>query len=175
MATPPYITTAQLKTRLAAALSKAEGDLISKWTQIITDALAAGYRDIRQGVMNPKLGYTQDQLDAWDDNASYVMDQSLFWALVNGAGLSGYDPSTYNKLDHRAEMAKPGFVIFIAGVPAVPGAISGGTATGVLGGQIIQGTGGVDLCTTFRTQAERRREMGQYGAGTGPFLEGWSG
>jgi hypothetical protein len=154
----PYVSSATIKTKLADRLHKLEADLDARWDSIITDSIAAAYRDIRARMMNPTLGYTQAQLDAWDDRVSYSVDQTLFWCFVNGAGLDGYSDQDYSKLDHRKELENPGFTMFSGGVIVEPGIIAAGNGS-IYSGDICQRSGGVDIHSTFRTEADRWAAM----------------
>jgi len=83
------------------------------------------------------------------------MDQSLFWAFVEGSGLADYSDRDYNKLDHRKEVEDAKFALLINSVPVLPGQANDGTAS-VLGGNMSTTTGDVSKQSTFRTQKERR-------------------
>ena len=75
-----FITSGQLKTRVANALKVDENDLPGNWDQTIEDAATDAYREIVGKLM--ARGFTQAQIDAWDRGAEFQRDIGLFWNLV---------------------------------------------------------------------------------------------
>jgi hypothetical protein len=161
----PWVTTVDVKGRLTDMLSV--GTLVPRWDSIIGDAISDGYRDLRTRLIS--RGYTEGQLDAWDDRISYNRDQALFWCFVKGAGLGGYSDQDYSKLDHRKELENPELGISIGGTIVLPGA-----AADV--GSVIVGTlvidAGPDENSTYRTQSDRREIWGSGGLNEyGPWIQ----
>lgn len=98
-----FITDAQLKTQLAAALKLASSaSLPVGWDDIIAKSNLAAYQTIVAKLSG--RGYTAAQIAGWDQGAEFNTDIGLFWCLVKGAGLHGNDPTFINKLDRRAEL-----------------------------------------------------------------------
>jgi hypothetical protein len=79
-----FVTDAQVKTSVAAALHKAAADLDSFWSDLITDANTAAYDQISSRFIN--LGYSQAQIDAWDRGATFQKFLARYQALIDGAG-----------------------------------------------------------------------------------------
>lgn|GEM_PF-5902160 len=79
-----FVTDAQVKTSVAAALHKASADLPSFWTDIITDANVAAYDDICGHFLD--LGFTQAQVDSWDRGVTFNKFLARYQALIDGAG-----------------------------------------------------------------------------------------
>src|ERR1044072_2256055 len=146
-----WITPAMVKSRIADRLSKDIDKLPPKWDGICADADNAGYSDL---VSRLRLkGYTQAQLDMWDDRVRYNVDQALYWALVNGGVGAGYDDKEINKLDHRGEIDKDQIAVMIGGAIVLPGE-TGQVGGSVHGGDIAMGFGNVSGASTFRTQRD---------------------
>jgi hypothetical protein len=99
-----FTSTAILATRLANHLKLAGGsaDLADFWTNIISDSLNSAYLDIVSALM--ARGYTKAQVDAWDRGSEFETDIGLYWCLVKGAGLHGYDSTYIKLLDRRKEL-----------------------------------------------------------------------
>jgi hypothetical protein len=117
-----FITQAEVKARLAATLKLASpADLAPYWDQITADALAAGWADI-QSVLFAR-GFSSAQINAWTAGRAYQSDQSLFWCLVNGAGIATenatYDDKFVKRLDRREEL-KNVPILDASGEPITP-------------------------------------------------------
>ena len=97
-----FITDATLTTKVAGILKLAEADLPSYWTVIIADANLSAYQDIVGHLL--RRGFTKAQIDTWDRGAEFQKDIGLFWCLVKGAGLHGYDDKFIRLLDRRKEL-----------------------------------------------------------------------
>jgi hypothetical protein len=97
-----FLPNAQLKTRLAAMLKYDEASLPDYWDVIIADANESAYGSIISHFLN--RGFTQSQIDAWDQGEEYQRDIGLFWCLVKGGGLHNYDPTFVKLLDRRNEL-----------------------------------------------------------------------
>jgi hypothetical protein len=150
-----WITPAQIKARIADRLSMVVTALPPKWDGICADAVSAGYSDI---VTRLRVkGYTQAQIDVWDDRIRYLTDQAVFWACVNGGIAAGYDDKEFNKLDHRKELEGTTLAIMIGGAIVLPGE-AGGIGGSVLGGRLALDNGNVSGPSTFRTQRDRRAQ-----------------
>jgi hypothetical protein len=97
-----FIDSAELTTILEGALKVSAGALPDYWAKIVTDALASAYRDIRGALI--QRSFTAAQVDAWDRGAEYQRDIGLYWCLVRGAGMHGYDDRFIKMLDRRKEL-----------------------------------------------------------------------
>ena len=62
-----------------------------------------GWRDVSNLLRG--RGYTDAQLDGWDDRVSYNLDQSLFWAYIEGGGPAEQSERDVKELDHRKQLA----------------------------------------------------------------------
>lgn len=152
MASP--VTTADLQQMVADDLHKGDkAALKSRWIAICTRSVERGWRDLKNRLL--VRGYTDAQIEAWDDKVSFTQDQSLFWAFVEGSGLADYSDRDYNKLDHRKEVEDAKFLLVIGGIPVVPGQTDAGYGA-VIGGIMTLSEGEVSEYSTFRTQKDRR-------------------
>lgn len=105
-----YITDAELKTALAPILRKASAAEINPlWGNIVPDANVAAYNEIIGRLTD--RGFTVAQIDSWARNDEFNRDIGLFWALVKGAGLDGYDDKWIERLDRREELDTVAVVI----------------------------------------------------------------
>lgn len=105
-----YITDAELKTALAPVLRKASvHDLNPLWDGIVPDANEAAYNEIIGRLTN--RGYSVAQIDQWARRYEFNRDIGLFWCLVKGAGLDGYDDKWIDRLDRREELDEVTIVI----------------------------------------------------------------
>jgi hypothetical protein len=97
------VTTDDIKARVADALHlPGAGSLQPWWTEVCADALDAALADIRGALAG--RGYTRVQLDAWPQLDPWVRDQALYWALVRGGALEGFDDKFVKALDHREQV-----------------------------------------------------------------------
>lgn len=98
----PFLTDNELKQKLADMIGVDVSALPARFTGIVADANAAAYLDI----VDPFVarGFTRGQVDAWDRGAEYQRDIGLFWCLLKGGGLVGYDPTLIKLLDRRGEL-----------------------------------------------------------------------
>ncbi len=114
----PYITDAQLKEAVAAALGTTAADLAAdQWDPIIAGANFSAANDIVQALT--LLGHSVTNIDAWDQAADFNRDLGTFWALARGAGLGAYNAPQLKALDRRDELRKMTALI-IGGVPVAP-------------------------------------------------------
>lgn len=99
-----FITNTQLTAMVAAQLKKAVADVNASaaWPLIIAQALIDSYGDIRRALVT--RGYSQTQIDAWDDGATFQTSQGCYWALARGGSLDGYSMETVKFFDRRAEL-----------------------------------------------------------------------
>ena len=92
-------------------------DLPARWADIVKDANQMAVADITNILTNK--GYTQAQVDAFDDRASVNRKLGLWYALTLGNPLGNYPDKLLDKLDPREFLAASG-TIRIAGVPTGP-------------------------------------------------------
>lgn len=100
-----FITDAQLKARVEGLLKVESGTLYTSapyWQAIVEDSRVAAYNEIVSAMAT--RGYTIGQIDSWDRGAEFEKDLGLFWSLVKGAGLHGYDDKFIARLDRREEL-----------------------------------------------------------------------
>ena len=97
-----FKTDQDIRNRLAGLLKQEQDQVPGYWDPIVSDSNAAGYNEIVTKLV--ARGYSKAQVDAWDRGAEFEIDIALFWCLVKGAGLHGYDDKFINKLDRRAEL-----------------------------------------------------------------------
>lgn len=79
-----FVTDAEVKASVAAALAKEPSALESKWTTLIADANTAAYDQICHRFI--LQGYSQAQIDAWDRGATFQKFLARYQALIDGAG-----------------------------------------------------------------------------------------
>lgn len=155
----PYIVAADVKQDVADCLHKDVAKLKPLWDRITADAVIDGYTDVRNRLLIK--GFTDAQVDAWDDRVRYTRDQSLFWALTKGANFGEYSDRDINKLDHRKELESPFLIaISINGAMQKPGATVGGP---VQSGTVVTQSDGVDYGTTFGLKVNRWGGKNEYG------------
>lgn len=87
---------------LADTLKVAVEDLDDAWGRIARDAEAAARAEVRGRLL--ARGCTAAQADGWDRLAEYARDIGLYFALVRGAGLHGYEDKWVARLDRRGEL-----------------------------------------------------------------------
>lgn len=158
----PYITTGTLLDAIAQGLKKGDAAALKPyWTPIAVRCVERGWRDIRNALAGKK-GYTEAQLDGWDDRVSYNLDQSLFWAYIEGGGPADQAENDIKALDHRKELAGEDFLIAVNGVYVTPGAEVGSGANMAAGDLTIQAQG-IDYGTTFGLGVFRDAGSNEYG------------
>ena len=79
-----FVTDAQVKDSVAAALHTTAATLEAHWTQCVTDANTAAYDEIVGHFLD--LGYSIDQIDSWDRGATFQKFLARYQALIDGAG-----------------------------------------------------------------------------------------
>ncbi len=132
MALGPYISDADLKDAVAAALGTSAASLPSLWDDIIPGANASATNDIASTLIGK--GYSSSDVAAWDQVRSFAADLGVFWALTRGAGLGGYSAPQLKTLDRREELKLMAFIIIDGEPVAAPApntAAVGGISSGV--------------------------------------------
>ncbi len=130
-----YVSDAVLLQDVADSLTSTgeTSDLPPKWTRIVADANQMAVGDLTMLLIGK--GYTQADIDAWDDRAACNRKLGVWYALTMGNPLGNYPDKFLENLDPRKMLAEAG-AIRIAGVPKSPGVgesdvggISYGTST----------------------------------------------
>jgi hypothetical protein len=106
------ITDTVLKTALASMLKVGIDAMHAYWDGIIRDSNNAAWGEIQRRLT--ARGFTANQIASWEDSAEFNRDIGLFWCLVKGAGLHGYDDKFIKLLDRRAELLE----VQLASLPA---------------------------------------------------------
>ena len=119
MPLPTYVSDAALLQDVADSLTSTgnAAELPPKWQRIAADANQSAVADITSILVNK--GYTQAQIDAADDRASWNRKLGLWYALTVGNPLGNYPDKMLDKLDPREFLATAG-AIRIGGVPTRP-------------------------------------------------------
>lgn len=96
-----WLTADEAKAAVAAALHAAgysglaaEG---SFWSEIIPKAASTAQQDILSVLLG--RGFTLSQINSWDGQADCHRQQTVYWALVEGQGLLGLDPTLVQLVD----------------------------------------------------------------------------
>lgn len=116
----PWITDAELKDALAAALGVDPTELVIKWDTIIPTANRKAGADISS--LLAAKGYTASQLDAWDWRKEYNTDQGVFWCGVDGSSLINVGIEEVKMRDRREDIKK--LTPTSNGIPMFPAATS---------------------------------------------------
>lgn len=101
---PGFVTDNELTAIVTASLKKAAADMAtlangdaSYWPTLIADANLAAYNEIVGRLV--ARGYTKTQIDTWDRGAEVQKKIGLYWSLVEGGALDGFDDKWVNKLE----------------------------------------------------------------------------
>jgi hypothetical protein len=117
---PGFLSDAQMKNEVAAALRKDPADLgVPPWDAIITRANQDAYGDILRRLAN--RGFTKAEIDQWDDGPGFQSRLGCFWALLRGGGPAAADEAflgVVRALDCRKELDT--CAVLIGGAIAVP-------------------------------------------------------
>lgn len=140
----PWITNDQLKQSVADILKKDVATLAAYWTSFIASANQDAANDITSILMGK--GFTQAQINAWDNRVTYNNDIALYLALVKGGALADYDQTTIDKLDRRKMLTEAG-AIMINGEIVSPGGAD--TGAGAAGGVIDDSNYRINMNTHF--------------------------
>lgn len=111
-----FITDADLKQYLADTLKVDMGTMPTAWGRIVTAANSAAFLDIRGGLI--RRGYRAADILNWDRGAEFNRDIGLYWCLVRGAGLHGYDDRFIKCFDRRKELTE--VLVELGGDPQPP-------------------------------------------------------
>lgn len=126
----PWITTDQLLEAIADEITKPVDELAGYWTTRAQRAVQLGYSDLKNVLL--LRGYTQEQLDAWDDREAYSIDQSLYRVMRRADAVAG-NRNNYDDLDHRKELAEATAISISGDAVAPPGNTEvGGLSYGTL-------------------------------------------
>lgn len=112
----PFLTDAAMKQIVADSLKVEIATLPTVWDRIVTGANATAYLDVRGCLL--RRGFEATEIDAWDRGAEFQRDLGLYWSLVRGAGLHGYDDRWVGKLDRRKELED--VLVETSGAPQAP-------------------------------------------------------
>ncbi len=122
-----FLTSDQAIQSVADALkARSVAELLTNapnWSGIIQAAQRSAYQDIVGRLI--KRGFILAQIVSWDRGAEFELDLTKYWSLVNGGGLSGYDPTFIKMLDRRKELDD--VMVSVNGVYIVPGQTQPGT------------------------------------------------
>lgn len=158
----PWITTAELRTALKDTLHVEDVELETFWAGIITRCVDRGYVDLKNYLM--ALGYSMAQLDAWDDRKIYTLDQSLYFAYIEGGGpedQSDRDMKRFDRITLLMKMESNVVALSIGGVMVKPGGEGSGAMVG--SGRMEIHNAGIDYGTSFGLVVNRRNGKNQYG------------
>lgn len=115
----PWIDDATLLADVANSLGVDDPTgLPPRWSQIVRDANANAAADLTNILRN--AGYTQAQIDTWDDRISYNRRLGVVYALTLGAPLSDVPMDKLETLDPRPMLKETPLTISIGGVPTAP-------------------------------------------------------
>lgn len=99
-----FVTDNDLTTVVVAALKKSLADLTtlangdaSYWPTLISDANLAAYNEIVGRLV--ARGYLKTQIDTWDRGVEVQKKIGLYWSLVEGGALDGFDDKWTDKLE----------------------------------------------------------------------------
>ena len=129
MAQTPFLTDAELTTALVNVLRQTEGTLPPAWGEIIAASNQSAYLDIRGALLS--RGFEASQIDQWARGREFNLDIGLYWCLVKGAGLHGYDDRWAERLDRRKELYAV-LVELSTGTPQAPTGDPGGVSSGCI-------------------------------------------
>jgi hypothetical protein len=131
-----FITDSQLLDLIAAALKVGGGQaaLVATapyWSTLASEANTAAYNEIVARLT--ARGFTPAQIAAWDRGAEFQKNIGLYWALVKGGALDGFDDRFIRALnqyvaDVRDVLVTNGGVWQVTG--DTPGTVSTGAFTG---------------------------------------------
>lgn len=114
----PYLTDAALESKAHDRLGLAASeDLPDRYASVVTDANTAAYQDIRRALL--RRGFTQAQIDAWDDRVEFNRDIGLYWIFAGQPNQSA-DDTWIEKLNRREELET--VAVMIDGEVVEPGA-----------------------------------------------------
>jgi hypothetical protein len=170
----PWIADADLLAAISQGIKKpltGEGGLRDYWTPIATRCVNRGYMDVRNALV--AKGFTLAQLDAWDDRVQYNLDQSLYWAYIEGGGPADQSERDIKELNRAKQInaTDQQFAIMINGAMVTPGGT--GEAGGVGTGRLTLTTGAVDAYNTFGLRRRRTGQANQYGDAPDDDLYQW--
>jgi hypothetical protein len=157
----PWVSEVDVKQAVADTIKKDVSALAAYWDRIVSRSVNRAYTDLRNFLIG--RGFTAAQLDAWDDNRQYNLDQALYFSYVEGAGPEDQTDRDMRRFDRVSALMKEEdpLTLMISGVLQGPGAGEGSTSIG--GGSITQAADGVDYGNVFGTRAGRQGGYNQYG------------
>ncbi len=126
-----YYTDSQILQALANRLNvTSAGQLPARWNEIVSSTHSTAYREILGKLL--ARGFSQAQVDAWDDLATYERELSMFLALSEAGTEASYEADTLRTLDRRRDLLT--VELFIGGVwqqpAASPNSLPGQAMTG---------------------------------------------
>lgn len=117
---PPWITPSDVLARIADDLDKPVNKITANWTSKVRDAIEFASNEIV--MLLARMGYSSDQMDAWDRNREYSLAIALWWVYTRGNVPRGTPDGDFKPIDRRPELTveNPNFMFTIAGVPQFP-------------------------------------------------------
>jgi hypothetical protein len=97
-----YLTDADIRTAVAATLGVDADGLADKWAECIAEGHATAVGQLAS--FAAARGFTAGPPAAWAAGPGYERYQSVYWALVEGAGLFAYDDRWVEKLNRLKEL-----------------------------------------------------------------------
>jgi hypothetical protein len=122
----PFLTDPDCLQAVADLLKADVPSLPSYWPGVVAAAHVSAFQEI-QGRLIAR-GYTPAQVLQWDRGPELEKSLTIFWALTNGGGLSGYDDKFIRMYDRRKELDT--VVVALNGVWTRPGDTPGQVSTG---------------------------------------------
>lgn len=94
----PWITDANVKTRVGAILHISSSNLITLWDTVIADCNQSAHDWIVSKLAN--RGFTLAQMNSWDRRVEFNRQLALYMSLVNGTTAESYDDKWPEKLKY---------------------------------------------------------------------------
>ena len=115
----PYITDDQLLTALGGALYKTDPSTLAIDANTLHSANVFAYQQIVGAMLT--RGFSQGQVDSWDQAIEYSTHLALYWCFTYGGVPFGGEAAQKDKFDRRKELKD--CPLFIGGVMQFPGAV----------------------------------------------------
>lgn len=122
-----FLTDSDIQARLAAVLKVDQADLDPYWVGVlIPDCHLNAYNEIVTRLS--ARGFSMSAITSWDRGKEFESAISLYWLLVQGAGLHDYSDQAVKALDRRGELDK--ILLTTGGAEIVPDITNEGKTIG---------------------------------------------
>lgn len=130
----PWVTDADIKATVAAAVGVEVADLADKYDLLVSESNESAVNEIVTALS--EKGFTWPQIDSWDRVREFNKHLALFWVGSDAGFLTAYSPQWVDRFDRREELAAMKSITINGAIIYPASKTSDGGGTQVTGGEL---------------------------------------